>query len=81
MIFFKKGTVIFNPSSSVSVWTDAALDACAFVCVSPGFRQQGGVLVRRGGFWEVVEDSEPMLEELGSVVREQDVQRLHVALL
>lgn len=48
---------------------------------SPGFGQQDGVLVRRRGFWKVAEDSEPVLQEFCSVVGEQNVQRLHVALL
>lgn len=48
---------------------------------SPGFGQQDGVLVRRRGFWKVAENGEPVLQELCSVVREQNVQRLHVALL
>lgn len=48
---------------------------------SPGFRQQDGVLVRRRGFRKVVEDCKSVLEEFCSVVREQNVQRLHVTLL
>lgn len=54
---------------------------CVCVYILPGFRQQDGVLVRRGGFWEVVKDGEPMLQELCSVVREQNVESLHVTLL
>lgn len=51
------------------------------VCSLPGFRQQDDVLVRRGGFWEVVKDGEPMLQQRCAVVREQNVEGLHVALL
>lgn len=50
-------------------------------CVLPGFGQQDGVLVWRGGFWEVVQDGEPVLEQLRPVVGEQKVQSLDVALL
>lgn len=48
---------------------------------SPGLGQQDGVLVRGRGFRKVAEDGEPVLEELFSVVREQNVQRLHVTVL
>lgn len=48
---------------------------------SPGLGQQDGVLVRRRGLWKVAEDGEPVLQEVRAVVREQNVQCLHVALL
>lgn len=35
----------------------------------------------RRGFWKVAEDGEPVLQKFCSVVREQNVQCLHVALL
>lgn len=37
--------------------------------------------MRRGGFWEIAENGEPVLEQLRAVVSEENIQSLHVALL
>lgn len=50
-------------------------------CDLPGFWEQDGVLVWRGGFWEVTEDGQTMLQQLGAVVGEENVQSLDVTLL
>lgn len=53
----------------------------ASVHVSPGLGQQNGIFVGRGGFWKVVEDSQPVLQEFFSMIREQNIQSLNIALL
>lgn len=37
--------------------------------------------MRRGGFWEIAENGELVLEQLKAMVSEENIQRLHVALL
>ena len=47
----------------------------------PGLGEQDGVLVRRGGFWEIAEDGQAMLQQLRAMVGEENVQSLDVTLL